>query len=305
MKNLKKTITWKKVTSVPVCCTAQTAVLLNGNVYVGGGSEECFDVHHKHDYQNCYRLDIYNPTTNQWSSPITTPYSWFAMTTLDNKLLIAGGIDENRQISKKVLVLNAGQWEDYNEMPSAKYQPTAVGHKSMLIIIGGKIRKMISVSTIELLDTTNGFWYTCNNLPSPFCQLKAAVIDEKLYLLGGFNDGESSSQVIFASLDTISNNHYKLNWQSLPNYSWHFSSAAVLHNKFLLTVGGRKRSVPSSQTREVCILNPSTGLWEFITNIPEAKSLPAAVGMDDKIVVIGGTDMNRKYSKNVWVGFFK
>ena len=279
---------------------------LHGIVYVGGGSEECFGVQ---DYKNSYRLDIYNPTTNQWSSPITTPYSWFAMTILDSKLLIAGGINNrNHMITKKILVLKAGHWEDYSEMPSAKYQTTAVGYKSMLIIIGGTIRmgrEIIRLSTIELLDTTNGFWYTCNSLPSPSCQLKATVIDEKLYLLGGFTVGYSSSQIIFASLDTISNNHHKLNWQSLPNCPWHFSSAAAFHNKFLLTVGGRKSSDITSQTCEVCILNPSTGLWECITNIPEARSLPAVVGMDDKIVVIGGTGMDRKYSNNVWVGYFK
>ena len=308
VEKLKKAMTWEKVTSVPVCCTAHTAVLLHGNVYVGGGSEECFDAHHNNDYKNSYRLEIYNPTTNQWSSPITTPYSWFAMTVLDGKLLIAGGINKDDKISKTVLVLNAGHWEDYSEMPSAKFQTTAVGYKSMLIIIGGTTERegeLVALSTIELLDTTNGFWYTCNSLPSPFYQLKAAVIDEKLYLLGGFNDIDSSSQIIFASLDTISNNNYKLNWQSLPNSPWHYSSAAVLHKKFLLTVGGRKSSDITSQTREVCILNPSTGQWECITNIPEAKSLPAVVGMDDKIVVIGGTDVNRKYSKNVWVGYFK
>lgn len=307
VEKLRKTVTWEKVTSVPVCCTAHIAVLLHGNVYVGGGSEECCDFHHKNDYKNSYRLDIYNPTSNQWSSPITTPYSWFAMTVLDSKLLIAGGITKDLKISKKILVLNAGHWEDYSEMPSAKYQTTAVGYKSMLIIIGGMTKmegERIKLSTIELLDTTNGFWYTCNSLPSPFCQLKAVVIDEKLYLLGGFNVAGSSSQIIFASLDTISNNDHKLNWQSLPNSSWNFSSAAVLH-KFLVTVGGRKSSDITSQTREVCILNPSTGLWECITNIPEARSLPAVVGMDDKIVVIGGTDMNRKYSKDVWVGYFK
>ena len=307
--DVKTTAAWEKVADQPVCCTAQTAVLLHGNVYVGGGSQECFDVKHKHDFQNCHRLDVYNPITNQWSTPITTPNSWFAMTTLNNKLLIAGGMVGDKQISKKVLVLNAGHWEDYSEMPSAKYFAAAVGYGSKLIIIGGAKKigsKRISLSTIELLDTTSWFWYTCNNLPSPFFQLKAAIIDEKLYLLGGYsNIGTSSSQVIFASLDNISNNDYKLNWHSLPNSPWYFSSTAILQNSFLLTVGGRRPSVLTSQTCEVCIFNPSTNQWKCLAYIPEERSLPAVVGMDDNIVVIGGTDANRKYSKKVWIGSFK
>ena len=302
--DVKTTVAWEEATPQPVCCTAQTAVLLHGNVYVGGGSQECFDVEHKHDYQNCHRLDVYNPITNLWSTPITTPYSWFAMTVLDNKLLIAGGMEGNTRISKKVLVLNAGHWEDYSEMPSAKYFAAAVGYGTKLIIIGGANKRM-SLSTVELLDTTSGFWYACNNLPSPFVQLKAAVIDEKLYLLGGYSKETSSSQVIFAPLDNISNNDCKLNWHCLPNSPWHYSSAAILQKNFLLTVGGRRPSVLTSQTREVCIFNPSTGQWKCLANIPEERSLPAVVSMDDKIVVIGGTNANRKYSKKVWIGSFK
>ena len=33
----KKTVKWKELAPPPVCCTAHTAVLLGGNVYVGGG----------------------------------------------------------------------------------------------------------------------------------------------------------------------------------------------------------------------------------------------------------------------------
>ena len=308
-KPFKEKVIWKEVASLPLGCTAQTAVLLQGNVYVGGGSEDRFDVRHKYDYQNCFKLNVYNLTTNQWSYPITTPCSWFAMTVLNNKLMITGGRTKDFEIVKKVLVLNGGHWEEYSKMPTARYQATAVGYQLKLIVIGGQTesilskRQMMVSSTIEVLDTVNGSWHICTNLPSPHCQMKAVVADDRLYLLGGFDvDIHPSSQVIAASLDTISN--YKIKWQFLPNTPWHYSSAAVLHDKFLLAVGGRKSSNKTSQTHEVCILNPSTGLWESITELPEERSLPAVVGIDDKIIVIGGTNANRKYSKSIWVGHF-
>ena len=119
----KKTVKWEELAPLPVCRTAHTAVLLGGNVYVGGGAEGRSD----NDNQDCYRLDVYNLTTNQWStSPITTPYCWFAMTVLDDKLVTAGGETKNEEVVKKVLVLNAGQWKDYSEMPTARYRATAV-----------------------------------------------------------------------------------------------------------------------------------------------------------------------------------
>ena len=295
-----KTVKWKELAFLPVCRSAHTAVLLGGNVYVGGGYEGRND----NFRQDCNRLDVYNLTTNQWSSsPITTPYSWFAMTVLDDKLITAGGETKNYEAVKKVLVLNAGQWEDYTEMPTARSCATAVGYHSMLIMVGGWV-KGEWITTTELLDTINSCWYTCNNLPSPHIQMKAAVMNDKLYLLGGVGkDNKPSPQVFVASLDTLST--HQLNWQSTTNTPWCFSAPVVLYNK-LLTVGGRQPLDITSQTTEVCAFDQSTGHWKHLTNIPTARSFTVVVSVDDKMIVIGGmTNKNKEYSNTVWVGMLE
>ena len=252
-----KTVKWEELAPLPVGCHGHTAVLLGGSVYVGGGYEDR-SIDDNYYNQDSYKLDVYNLTTNQWSpSPITTPYCQFALTVLDDKLVTAGGATKNNKVVKKMLVLNAGQWKDYSEMPTARACATAVGYHSMLIVVGGVIKvkgKWTISSTTELLDTTNGCWYTCNNLPSPHRQMKAAIMNNKLYLLGGVDkDLKPSPQVFVASLDTLST--HQLNWQSAPNTPWCDSAPVVLYNKFLLTVGGWQQS----NTSEVHIFNPSTG----------------------------------------------
>ena len=298
-----KTVKWEEQVPLPVCCNGHTAVLLDGNVYVGGGYEG------SNDDEDSGRLDVYNLTSNQWSpSPITTPYSFFAMTVVDDKLVTVGGIMDGYEIVKKVLVLNAGQWKDYSEMQTARYCATAVGYHSMLIVVGGGIMEddeWATASTTELLDSTNGYWYTCSNLPSPHVQMKAAIVNDKLYLLGGVDeDQKPSPQVFVASLDTLST--HQLNWQSAPNTPWCHSAPVVLYNKFLLTVGGRQPSDSTSQTNEVSALNPSTGQWKRVANIPAARSSPAVVSIDDKMIVIGGmTKEDEEYSDKVWIGVFE
>ena len=296
----RKTVKWKELAPLPVGRSAHTAVLLGRDVFVGGGLEGTSI----NDKQDSFRLDVYNLTTNQWSSsPITTPYHSFHMTVLDDKLVTAGGTTKNGEVVKKVLVLNAGQWKDYSEMPTARYSATAVGYHSMLIVVGGGIKvegKWYKVSTTELLDTTNGCWYTCNNLPSPHQQLRATIMNDQFYLLGGFDkNGKQSPQVFVASLDTLST--HQLNWQSAPNTPWCGSAPVVLYNKFLLSVGGKQQS----RTSEVNIFNPSTGQWKHFTNIPAARSGPAVVGVADNIIVLGGTTDNDEYSNTVWIGVFE
>ena len=297
---LRKKLKWEELAPLPVGRSGHTAVLLDGNVYVGGGSEgKNVDVK-----QSSYRLDVYNLTTNQWSpSPLFTPYRHFAMAVLDKKLITAGGATKGGEVVDKVLVLNAGQWTECNEMPTAKFNSTAVGYHSMLIVVGGTIKvdgKLTRVATTELLDTANGYWYTCNNLPSPHKQLVPAIMNDTLYLLGGFfDDGKPSPQVFVASLDTLTT--HQLNWQSAPNTPW-CGSPVVQFDKFLLTVGGIKQQ---SRASEVCIFIPSTGEWQQFGNIPAARSGPAVVGVVDSIIVIGGlTNKNNEYSNSVWIGVF-
>ena len=297
-----KTAKWKELAPLPEGRDGHTAVLLGGVVYVGGGFEgNGIDGYQK---QSSYRLDVYNLTTNQWSSsPITTPYCWFALTVLDDKLVTAGGRTTKYEAVKKVLVLNAGQWKDYSEMPTARLGATAVGYHSMLIVVGGIAMvegKWTTASTTELLDTTNGCWYICNNLPSPHQQIKAAIMNNKLYLLGGLDkDTKPSPQVFVASLDTLST--HQLNWQSAPNTPWYLSAPVVLYNKFLLTVGGLQQS----RISEVYIFNPSTGQWKHLTNIPAARSGPAVVSVADSILVIGGVTNENKCSNTIWISVFE
>ena len=300
MDIFKKTIKWRELAPLPVGRNVHSVVLLDGNVYIGGG----FDENNVDDGEGSYRLDVYNLTTNQWSpSHITTPYDSFAMTVLDDKLVTAGGRTKNDEVVKKVLILNAEQWKDYSEMPTARYCASAVGYRSMLIVVGGVCMvegEWTRVSTTELLDTTNGCWYTCNNLPSPHQQLKAAIMNDKLYLLSG-SCKEPSQQVFVASLDTLST--HQLNWQSAPNTPWCYSAPVVLYNKFLLTVGGLRQN--TDITSEVNILNPLTGQWKHLTNVPAARSGTAVVGVADNIIVIGGTTNNHKASSAVWIGVFE
>jgi len=94
-------------------------------------------------------------------------------------------------------------------MPTARSCATAIEYHSILIVVGGNIKvkgEWAVISTVELLDTTNGRWYTCDDLPIPHSQLQPSVVNNTLYLLGGFNKGNASSlQCFSASLEDTLN----------------------------------------------------------------------------------------------------
>ena len=273
-------------------------------MYIGGG----FEGNSAKDDADSYSLFVYNPSINYWNS-ITTPYSFYGMAVLDEKLLIVGGGTKSGEISDDILYLTTGQWKNYNKMPTAGCAITAVGYSSMLITMGGFTEvgsKWTVVTTTELLDTTTKMWYTCNDLPIVQSQFRAAVFNDTLYLLRGYDDVEAkpTPKVFAASLDTLSS--HQLKWQPLPDTPWCYCTPAVLYDKFLMTIGGRKASDVASKTREVCTFNQFTNQWKPISKIPEPLSGPAVASIaKDTLIVSGGSTNERNYSKQVWIGIFQ
>ena len=166
---------------------------LNGLVYVGGGDG--------FRWKCSYDINSYDPDKNSWNSPINTPYCHFAMATLNNNLVIAGGRDKDQNKTKEILIMDAGQLKNYTNMITARSYITAAGHQEMLIISGGRDDKNEMVSSTEIFDSNERKWYCCSHgdLPQPHSSLKSVIVDDTLYLLGGFNKNGEPSPVMFAA----------------------------------------------------------------------------------------------------------
>ena len=249
-----------------------------------------------------YAISCYDPVKNSWSSPINTPYCLFAMTELNNKLLIAGGWDKSNKVTNQILTMNDGQFKNYTEMTTARSHTTAAGHQGMLIITGGRNNRGKTLSSTELFDSTNGQWYTCNDIPWSHYWLRSVIIDNILFLLGGYNkDGYTSPDVFTATLDNLSRRQLKwINWNIHQNTPCYWSAPVSVNGTQLLIVGGRKGSTCTSGVHK---LNKVSHNWEAIGHIPSARYSSAAVSTaDNRIIVIGGKNDKKEFTDTVWIG---
>ena len=282
-------IKWEEGSPAPVGCAGHTAVWLNGLVYVGGGTEA--------GWKASYTINCYDPLKNSWSSLINTPYRFFAMTKLNNKLLIAGGEDKSFKVTNQILIMDDGQLKNYTKMTTARSTAAAAGHQGMLIITGGYDHGRLS--STELFDSTNGQWYTCSDLPQSLSWIQSVIVDNILYLLGGINkDGNDSTAVFTAPLDTLS--RHQLKWNTHQDTPWCQSAPVSVNGTQLLIVGGGKRF---TYTSEVHKLNKVSHTWEAIGCIPSARYSSAAVSTaDNRVIVIGGYNDKLKDTNTVWIG---
>ena len=286
-------IKWKEGAPAPLGHAYHTTVWLNGLVYVGGGYEVALKA--------SYNINCYDPVNNSWSSPINTPCSLFAMTTLNNKLLIAGGKDKSDKTTN-VLIMAAGQLKNYTKMITARSRATATGHQGMLIITGGSDDKYNKLSSTELFDSSNGQWYVTNDLPQPHFSLQSVIVDNILYLLGGINKDSYSSPAVFtAPLDTLS--RHQLKWNTHQDTPCCASAPVSVYGTHLLIVGGSKMINEFTLTSDVYKLNKVNHSWETIGQIPSARhALPAVSTPDNRVIVIGGQNDKREYTNTVWIG---
>ena len=183
-----------------------TAVLHDGKVYIGGG------------YGSPYKINIYTFANNSWNpSPISISFNYFALTTLNNQLITAGGMDRSNKVTNKIFSLDGDHLKKYTRIITPRCWATAAGHQGALIIAGGEDDKYKKIATTELFNSTTRQWYSTGDLPLPHSHLKSVIIHNVLYLLGGDNDKGFFSQAMFAApLDTLSSNQLKWNIQDTP-----------------------------------------------------------------------------------------
>ena len=274
--------------------SGHTAVWLNGLVYVGS----CYS-------RSGYRIDCYDPVNNSWCSSIETPYRYFAMTTLNNKLLIVGGRDKDDHTTNELLTMDDSQLKNYTKMITARSFGTATGHQGILIVTGGVSNEGKTLSSTELFDSSSEHWYTCSDLPKPHYYLQSVIVDNILYLLGGSNQSHKASPAVFtAPLDTLS--RHQLKWNTLQDTPC-CRVAPVLHGRHLLIVGGSNvtRNV-FTRTSDVYKLNKVNHSWEAIGHIPSARNASAAVSTtDNRVIVIGGENDKAEYTNTVWIGSYQ
>ena len=263
---------------------------LNGLVYVGGGYES--------GRKDSYTINCYVPVTDSWRLPINTPCCFFTMTTLNNKLVIAGGENRGKK-SNEILTLDVSQLKVYTKMITARSHATAAGHQRMLIITGGRDDKNKRLSSTEIYDSKNSRWYTCSGIPQPHSSLKSVIIENVLYLLGGSNkDGKLSTAVFTASLDNLSS--HKLKWNTHQDTPGCLSAPVSVDGKELLIVGGYKGYTCTSDIYKFSTVSHS---WEAIGNLPSARDSSAAANTDgSKVVIIGGGNDKGEATNTVWIG---
>ncbi len=269
------------------------SVNINDTVYVGGGLT--------FRLEDSYIVMAYNTMSCQWHT--LPPYSTreFAMTTINNKLVVVGGSNRDRSDSSEL-----GEWQpDSNQwthpfppMPTPRWLPSATSYKHWLVVAGGCHGVCLHAS-VEVLDVSNMQWSTGPFTPTPWGQMKSTTIGDTWYLMGGLYEGASVSPDVYSvSLEALvshSSSDSSNIWNKLPSLNC-TQSCPLNIGESLLAVGGKdinSKKLVSTIQRYV----PETNTWVQAGQLPHAVYNCACIMTSDKVHVMGGYDGNSRLKK--------
>jgi N-acetylneuraminic acid mutarotase len=211
--------------------------------------------------------------------PLPEAISSFGATTSDGYLYVFGGhagrLPGNSAdgLSPHFVRINLAKpeagWESL-PMHQTSQSPGLVAHGGNLYRVGGLSFKnkagddtiFNSLDTFAKYDPAAGKWNDLPSLPIPRSSLDAAVVDGRIYVVGGWNLQAGSAQEAPWHDEALSFDLSKEDSQWAPIAKPPFSTralATVGHNHKLYALGGMKST--NQTTREVHIYDPQTNAW--------------------------------------------
>jgi N-acetylneuraminic acid mutarotase len=158
---------------------------VNGKLYVLGGNGPDNSLGAQSPKDTVFEFD---PATSAWStkSPMPAPRAAFAVAVVGTKIHCIGGITGKVHEAYDVVT---DTWETLPAMPTGREHTAAVTLGGTIYVVGGRFASMSSpfnnVAALEAYDTETRTWTKLPPMPTKRGGLGAAVLDGKLYAIGG------------------------------------------------------------------------------------------------------------------------
>lgn len=298
-------IDWKQGPDLPTQSTGGQIVIRGIDVVYGGGTSE-----------HVYYFDAEDEI---WHTLPPLPVKWFALAGVgisNESILAAGGkIRGSNGVTNTVYSLHIPdsneaetfesiQWSQDRvpPIPTARYSSSTINAEFGVIVIGGCIDNQTETNAVEIFVEKTSQWHTTDSLPIAChsVSIVGAVLQDRIYVLGGYKETSTLNQVFCASRKNLLKNSIEIDddgfspsmatpsesaWKELPNTRTYNPVACTLVDS--LVVSGECDK--TSNRRALLALSESTDSWIYVTDLP-ADVQQATLGnmMKTTVVLISG-----------------
>ena len=264
-----------------------------------------------------FELDTSSNNGRNWTTRFPKcPTMYFGLGELDGNLVVVGGQQEDKDkqpiISAKVFVLDQkNSWSEdvIPPMNIPRMRACVVSFKGCIAACGGleaNSSRDCSVA-IEIYRPKRKEWCKITPLPAPRAALRTTVIDNMLYLLGGFYPdltGVSERDCLCIELENLflDDTSAPRSWNvDIAKTPYHSSAPANICGS-LLAIGGALNQRTQTLTDAICAYSPIMNKWYQVDRLPiELSSATATTLSGGELVVLGGR-VSEDRNVNVYIG---
>jgi len=191
-----------------------------------------------------------------------------------------------------------GSWSTAGSLPSAFEYSSIIVTRNRVFLLGGW-NGGTSIATIHTAtinaDGTLGAWSTAGNLPSGLSSSSVVVTRNRVFLLGGWQNGVGVISTIHTA--TINADGTLGAWTTagnLPSAFWG-SSVIVTRNRVFL-LGGRNVGAISTIFTAPINADGTLGTWTTAGNLPSVLAHSNAIVTRNRVFLLGGDNGNTAIS---------
>lgn len=289
-------IAWSTVAPSPIARSEAAGVVVDGNLYIFGGYIKSTV---KPFTTPTSRADVYKPANNTWKriTNLPNPLTHTGTAVDGRDIYLAGGYPGKPTGGQRFATQNVWKYNvDANTWTAMPPLPEARGSGELALLgrelhfFGGVDANRVDQEHHWSLSLDGGTsWAPAAPLPNPRSHLGDAVIDGKIYAIGG-QHGTDKDLVTQDSVH-IWDPAYPDTWTtaaSLPRARSHISAATFVIDNRIVVAGGEISH--GSAVSDVTAYDPLSDTWTVLTPLPAPRHSGVAGNIGEQIFYTTGNN---------------
>ena len=230
---------------------------------------------------------------------LSEPVTSFGAAVLDGALYVAGGYhgtpheyDREGQSRSLARLAASGTWETRAAMTTGLQGFAMVTLENAIVRCGGsridnapgEATNMHSITTCERYDAASDAWTPFTDLPAPRSSFDAAVLDGRVYAIGGWNvDGDQDHATFTDAMVVFDPTTRAWSTEACPVSRRALAVVATTHA--IVAIGGLDAALHAS--RAVDVFDPAAHAWSSGPEFPGEGFGMAAAAIGDAVYASG------------------